>query len=145
MDLELALVLSCDETGCLVQYLEGGEPLQTIYSAAVKDRIRIRRRQLVAVDRSSDPPQSVWRWQQAKVLEVRAAHVVVGARSICVEARVRRPDLTLPVGERVWVAGTADGPHIFDRVVNGRPEHPDRFRQEAFPLVEAEYATMNGS
>lgn len=144
MDLELALVLSCDEAGCLVQYLDGGESVQTHYSPAVKDRVRIRRRQLVAVDRGSDPPQLVWRWHRAEVLETRPESVVVGHRGVCVEASLRRADLALAIGDEAWVAGTTDAYYVFDCVVADRPEHPDWLRREAFPMIEAQYAEMGG-
>lgn len=142
MDLELALVLSCEGTGCLVQYLEGGEPVQTRFSAAVKDRVRIRRKQLVAVDRSSDPPQLVWRWHRAEVLELRASSAVVGAHGVCVEVPSPGADLALAVGDEVWVAGTAEGDCMLDRVVADAPQHADRLRREAFPMIEAKYARM---
>lgn len=144
MDLELALVLSCDGTGCLVQYLEGGEPVQTRYSSAVKDRVRIRRKQLVAVDRSSAPPQLVWRWHRAEVLEVRPESVVVGAFGMCVEATPRHADLAPAIGDEVWVAGTSETYYVFDRVVAEQPEHADRLRREAFPMIEGQYAEMSG-
>lgn len=144
MDLELALVLSCDGTGCLVQYVDGGEPVQTHYSPAVIDRIRIRRRQLVAVDRSSDPPQLVWRWHRTEVLEVRANSVVIGAHGECVEVPLLGADQALTVGDEVWVTGTAEGDYMLDRVVADAPQHADRLRQEAFPMIKAKYAEMGG-
>lgn len=141
MNLELAIVLSCDETGCLVQPLNADQPLQTEFSAAVKDRIRIRRRQLVVVDQADQPPQLVWRWRQAEVLEVRQGRAVIGACGVAAEATIP-PGLTLNVGDAVWTTHSETGKEILDRAVEGLPEHPEWFQAQLFPTIEEAYRSL---
>ena len=41
---------------------ETGQVIKAAYSPLVRDRVRIRQRQLVAIDTAAAPPQISWRW-----------------------------------------------------------------------------------
>ncbi len=70
MKLELGISLSCTETGCQVRLVKSGTVISAQYSALVRDRIRIRAEELVAVDLGPPVPEIVWRWVLGRVLEV---------------------------------------------------------------------------
>ena len=150
MQLELAIVQSCNETGCRVRPLGQDETLEVRYSAAVQDRIHIRRGELVAIDHATDIPLLVWRWRRGRVLKALGAqpapgYVLIGAGPTAAEARVARPDLQLEPGDHVWVLHSARGVEVFDRSVNGEPEHAEWIRREYFPFIEAQYAAHDAA
>ena len=152
MNLELAVVQSCDEHGCLVRVVGEEAPLQTRYSAAVKDRVRVRRADLVAVDLApqAQTPELVWRWRQGEVLqplsqEPAPGHVLVGAHGCAMTAKVARPDLQPEVGEVVWLMGHEESAEVADRAVGGEPERPAWIRHRYFATIEATYAAMGGA
>lgn len=62
MHLQLARVRSGSPTGCDVAYLDTDVTEHVGFGAAVVDRIRVRRDDLVAVDVDARPPEIVWRW-----------------------------------------------------------------------------------
>lgn len=122
--------------------------MRVAYGPAVRDRIRIRRGQLVAVDLAASLPELVWRWWRVEVLRPLGApppagHVLVGAGGIAAEARIGRPDLELAPGDEAWLAKTERGAEVVDRVAGGEPEQPDWLRSRWFPLIEAAYAPGN--
>lgn len=61
MKLEPAIVRSCTPAGCIVQ-LRDGRLVEAVYSPAVRDRVRIRQRQLVALAEQDGAPVIAWRW-----------------------------------------------------------------------------------
>lgn len=141
MDLAFAVIVSCEETGCFVHYVDAPrEHVWVRYSNAVQDQIRLRRRQLVVVDRAVDPPQVVWRWIRAEVLEVRAGRAVVGAFGICDELGQRDPTLKLEKGDAVWVGSDGKEKLIQDTVQGDGPAHPAELAAATFPAIEAWYA-----
>lgn len=148
MKLELGIVESCDNTGCRVRLLDQTAPCKTRYAAAVQDRIRIRRGDLVAVDLAPELPELVWRWLQVEVLQplqeapAAAGQVIVGARGVAAKARIVRPGLELAPGDHAWLAKSERGPEVVDRADDGRPADPEWIRRTWFPLIEAEYAAM---
>ena len=70
MELELALAESCDAGGCRVRVSGTGQLLDAAYGEKVRDRIRIRSGDLVAVDLAASPPAIVGRWWHGTVREV---------------------------------------------------------------------------
>lgn len=143
MDVIFATVLSCDGTGCNISYVDGPKtPEWADYSAPVRDRIRIRRRQLVAVDRAVQPPQIVWRWYRGEVLELRPTGALVGSHGICAELPLRDPSLILQQGDEVWFGGYGGEMAIHDIVHEDRPADPEALAAEAFPRIEAWYAEL---
>jgi hypothetical protein len=149
MQLELATVLSCDREGCVVLPV-GQTPLRVSYGVAVKDRIRIRRGDVVVVDLVAAGVDLVWRWRVGEVLRSleqapAPGHVLVGATGHIVEARVVQDGLKVAPGDHVCVEHTENGFDILDRVNEGVPEHPAWIRRARFPAIEAAYAAMTGS
>lgn len=148
MNLELAIVQSCHGAGCLVRLVGQETVLETHYSDAVRDRIRIRRGDLVAVDLAADIPQLVWRWRRGEVLrplgaEPAPGRVLVGAKGCAFEVQVAHAGLHLEPGDVVWFGGNAQGKEIVDRAANDEPQHADRIRRTTFPLIEDAYAAMD--
>jgi hypothetical protein len=124
--------------------------VETRYSQAVRNRIRIRCGDLVAVDLAMDVLQLVWRWRCGEVVQTLNAepapgHALVGAQGCAFESQVAHPDLHLEPGDVVWFAGSAQGKEIADRAQNGEPQHPDWIRRMYFPLIEDEYAAMDAN
>ncbi|HUW01271.1 MAG TPA: sigma-70 family RNA polymerase sigma factor [Acidimicrobiales bacterium] len=70
MDLQLARVRAGHPDGCEVVYLDGDVVERVSYGSAVRDTIRIRRDDLVAVDVAASPPAIVWRWWHGTVEEI---------------------------------------------------------------------------
>jgi protein-L-isoaspartate O-methyltransferase len=63
MELQLAVVLSCTEAGCQVQFLDCDARVDAGYSAPMVDnQITVKPGHLVAVDRGADPLQVIFRW-----------------------------------------------------------------------------------
>jgi hypothetical protein len=144
MDLVIATVLPCDATGCTVFYCgEPNTPQFVCYSAEVKDRLRIRRGQLVAVDRATAPPEIKWRWFRGEVLELRPAGAVIGARGIAAELRLLEPSLQLAKGDEVWYGRVGGEKEIHDLVRHDQPAHPEELAAATFPLIRAWYAGLD--
>ena len=140
MELALGVVRSCGPDGCDVDPLGGGTSWSAGYSDAVRDRIRVRPGDLVAIDLAG--PTVVWRWWSGTV---EARHDDRG--TITVSRPVSRPgpdgghrasfevdlpaDLTngVDVGETVWfgteeerkVVVAVAGPEAADRVAARLP------------------------
>jgi hypothetical protein len=150
MQLELATVLSCHPEGCLVLPVGQATPLTARYAAAVKDRIRIRRSEVVVIDQEGIDVELVWRWRVGEVLRpVERApapdHVLVGTTCHIIEARIAQGGLDVVPGDHVCVEHVDDAYYVLDRVNAGGPEHPAWIKRERFPSIEAAYAAMNRS
>ena len=140
--LALGIVGSCGPDGCDVEPLDGGVPRLAGYSDAVRDRIRVRRGDLVAVDVSG--PLIVWRWWSGTV-------EALGAEdgTVVVSRPVTRPmpdgatrasfavdlpeDLAggVDVGETVWF-GTEEGRKVVVAVAGPEAERRAAAR---FPAI----------
>jgi hypothetical protein len=157
MNLELAIVISGSPNGCLVQYLDQSEPSEAAFSAPVRDRIRIRRQQLVAVDRSVTPSQIVWRLFHGKVHAVDGAQVTVsrldgevehvGENGLWLGQVTPAPDFDSPVavGDVVFYEhGKTPGEvgELHDVAVDGRPAHPERVLARLYPKIVETYAAL---
>lgn len=144
MKLQLGIALTCTSDGCEVRLLDTEAPIDTGYSTRVKDRVKIRPRQLVAVDTARGGAEIVWRWYRTRVTEVAEQNLVVddrGVRSLRAR-RVGGLGVAAQVDEEVWVCGV-DQPgnwEVHDRVVDGVPERADRLAAFMFPKIEAVYA-----
>lgn len=141
MKLELAIVLACSDAGCHVKLLEDDAPIKVRFSSLVQNRIRIQPAQLVAVDTSANPPEIVWRWLRAAVIELDTEVVIVDDMQGH-PARVSRvPDLplTLALDDEVWVCGTGRAFEAHDVIVDGKPAHPDRVLDYIVPIIDEIY------
>jgi len=126
MNLMLALATACDDGGCDIERLDGGPPSRATWSDAVRNTIKVRPGDLVAVD--TDATQVVWRWWGGTVVDVRGETATV-ERNVTQRApgdpRTARVDVLAPddlevgVGDRVWYGTDADRKVI---VAAGSPE-----------------------
>ncbi len=138
MQLSLALAISCDADGAEVESLDDGTRRRTRWSDAVRDTIRVRPGDLVAVDAD----EVVWRWWGATVTEVGDAGVVI-ERNVAQrkegDPRTARFDLDVPddlevgVGDRVWFSRDGDRAEV---VAAGAPEAVIDRMAPRLPLVE---------
>ena len=136
--------MSCTSDGCEVLLLDTDARVDTQYSARVRDRIKIRPKQLVAVDTAEGVSEIVWRWYRTRVMEVAEQNLLVddrGVRSLRAE-RVGELSVIAQVDEEVWVCGVGQPGNweVHDRVVDGIPERADRLGAFMFPKIEAVYA-----
>jgi hypothetical protein len=133
------MVVECDDQGCCVQLIESGKVITAAFSQKVKDSIRIRRQQLVAVNTATNPAEISWRWFIGQVESAEGE-----------TASIRRLDL--PPGSCEVVSNTdgvkvAPGDVVFyghgeswgivSRVVNGQPADPRGLAKRYLPEVAA--------
>jgi len=141
MKLELAIALSCSSTGCRVAPLESSGSIEVPYSSLVQDRIKIQPEQMVAINTDTNPPEIVWRWLRAFVIEINKSIIVVddmqghpGKVSLVPEL-----PLTLRIDEEVWVCGTGQDFEIHDLIIEGKPAHPQRVLTYIKPIIDGIY------
>ena len=141
MKLELALILSCTNTGCLVSMVDMDEQVETRYSVLVQDRIMIEPNQLVTVDMSVDPPEIVWRWVRAKVDKFEDERVLVsGAKRILIShAYIQELNLDIAPDDEVWVCKVGHDCEVHDKIVEGKPEHPEQLLAYIEPIILSIY------
>lgn len=146
MNLQIATVLSCTDTGCIVQPLEENESIETRYSKpVVKYNIPIRPNQFVIVDRETTPPETIFRWTRAKVTKVNGDRFELdddGRQLLAKRGFMLEGDLQ--VGDDVLVKGYNDENRaVLDRVVDGKPSNAEKLASDWFPTMKnaAERAT----
>jgi hypothetical protein len=141
MKLILATVLTCGDTGCHVIPLEGDAIIEARYSSLVQNRIMIQPDHLVAIDMNVKPPEIVWRWLRAAVIEFNADIVAVDDMQGHPAEVSRVPDLplTLAIDDEVWVCGTGSAYEAHDIIVDGIPAHPNRLLGYIVPIIEEIY------
>lgn len=138
MELTWGIALSCMTAGCRVQLLDGDQVFETRYAQPVQDRIKIRPGQLVVVDQSVTPPETVWRLFAMQVTALNPESVTLldlargGTQIAPLPALIDQP---LTVGDTVW-AGVNQ---VYDRAVDGKPAHPDQLLTALKPTVVATY------
>lgn len=139
MQLELAIVQSCTDTGCNVQLLDSREIIETIFSPTVIDyQIRIIPHQLVIVNRSANPPQLIWRWTRATITNLSGSEIELRHDDGRHLRASRAPDMdtALTIGDVIFLTGFKDENWtIVDVAVDGRPAHPDRLSAALFPTI----------
>jgi hypothetical protein len=141
MKLELAIVLSCTDIGCLVRVLRDDKRIETRYSELVKDRIKISPGQLVAIDKGVDPSETVWRWVHAKVKKFEGDRAIVSddkKESVSV-AFVQELNLDIQPGDDVWVCGVGYDYEVHDKIVEGKPAHPEKLLAYIEPTITSIY------
>ena len=143
MDLTLARALTCSAEDCQVQLLADDSVTDAPLAALMRQHgIRIRPGQLVAVDRSTAPPEIRWRFG------VNPVEALAGDRATLLGRQFRlvdaRPDderaTPIRVGDTVVVRSGRDGDEleVYDMVAGGRPLHPERLEAD-FPRIQAIY------
>jgi hypothetical protein len=151
MNLTRAIVAEATPDGCHIETLDG-RALFARYSHLVLNRIKIRPRQLVAVDQASDGPQIVWRWFRGPVAMLADGYAVVDHRPH--QARYRLPLGIVLVPEHLSDAVTV-GAEVFYTTHehgaiaavarDGRPADPGRIAADLFPAIEQVYAEEGGA
>lgn len=142
MNLELALNVSCNDTGCHVLLVRNDEVIDTKYSHLVQDRIRIKPQQLVAIDTSQQIPELVWRWVRAIVIEVNETSLGIkgGSGRVDFASRVSQLALNLSIGDEVWFCKTDQDLEVHDQIMDGKPAHPDQLLEYITPIIERVYS-----
>ena len=140
MKLELAIVLACTKTGCRVITLKDVN-IEARYSSLVQDRVMIQPKQLVVVDTNTNPPEIVWRWLRAAVIEINSDIVVIddmqghpGKVSLVLDL-----PLPLTLDDEVWVCSTGRAYEVQDIIVDGKPTHPKRLLEYIVPIIDEVY------
>ena len=142
MNLKLALVRSCGESGCSVAPLDSDSTLEITFSRLVRDRIRIQPGHLVAFNTDKNPPEIVWRWIRTVVIELKSDSVMVDDM-MGHPAQVSTVDelpLDLAEGDQVWACGTGSGFEIHDIILDGKPNEPNRLLTYITPIIEETYS-----
>ena len=141
MKLELAIVLACHKTGCRVASLKDNLPIEALYSSLVRDRIKIQPEQMVAINTDANPPEIVWRWLRAAVIEQTSDTIVVDDMKGHPAKVSFVPDLplTLTLDDEVWTCSTGRAYEIHDIILDGRPTHPNRLLKYITPIIEEIY------
>ncbi|NIM94643.1 MAG: hypothetical protein GTO18_13160 [Anaerolineales bacterium] len=143
MELELGIVENCHPHGCNVVHMDD-RIIETRYSHLVQDRIQIRPGQLVALDMSEDPARIMWRWVRVQVFEFRDGRVIVddGKCQLISLSLVEELGLDIAKGDDVWVCNVGHDGEIHDRVIDGRPEHPEQLITYITPFINVEYGLV---
>jgi len=123
-----------------VRFAGTEQVIRASYSSLVRDRVRIRRRQLVAIDTAAEPPQIAWRWFIGEVeavgpegVSVRRLDQPPGSCRV-----VSNPSLCSPVsvGGEIYYGHTDDW-EVVDTVTGDAPANPGRIAQRYFGYIEA--------
>ena len=123
MHLELATVVDCDDTGCRVQLIETSEEVTAAYSEKVKGVIRIRQKQLVAINTEVQPPEISWRWNIGEVESIEGTTIQVRRLDLPAgqtEEVSNGDGMPVRLGDLVFYAHGEEGT-IVSHVANGRP------------------------
>jgi hypothetical protein len=109
-------VQQCTSFGCVVRSLTSNDPVTAAFHPAVKDSIRIRRGQLVAVDTVEDPPQIAWRWFRGTVHRMdnglATVRITVGPPGLVAEHVPTTGVPDLAPGRDVFVSRHGEGWHL---------------------------------
>ena len=141
MELTWGIALACATAGCRVQLLDGDTMIETRYAQPVQDTIKIRPGQLVIVDQSTTPPETVWRLFAMQVTAIKEGEVTLldlargGTQVAPLPALV---DQSFAIGD----AALAGVNVVYDRVVDGKPAHPDQLLAALKPTIVATYENV---
>jgi hypothetical protein len=150
MRLALAVVVAVMPHTCDIRWLDSDEITTAQIAPAMHEhRIKLRPRQLVAVDMAAAPAQIVWRWFRGRVDYQMDGYVVVnnhvyqaGFRVPISVARVPAElGLALAIGDEVFYSLDTDGV-VVDIAVDGSPLHAQRLGADLFPAIEEIYADL---
>lgn len=118
---------------------ETGQVIKAAYSSLVRDRIRIRQRQLVAVDTAAAPPQISWRWFIGEVealgpegVSVRRLDQPPGS---CRVVSNPLPGIPVSVGSEVYYGHARDW-EIVDAVSGDTTVNADRIAERYFGYIQ---------
>lgn len=155
MKLELAIAKSCSPSSCKVELLHDSSVIEARYSAPVQDTIKIRPRELVAVDVSEEHPEVVYRVARLGAVErmegdrVGVLRLNGAGEAMADQHGVRVHyvpptgglEATFAPGDEVFFTAGAEG-ELLDVAVDGRPAQPERLRAKFFPRIIQLYAKL---
>jgi len=121
--------------------VKGNATIEAVYSTLVQDRIKIQPQQMVAIDMTTNPPEIVWRWLRAAVIEISTGITVVDdMQGHPAEVKIT-PDLPLmlELDDEVWACSTGSDYEIHDIILDGKPTHPNRMLDYILPIIEGIY------
>ena len=117
-----------------------GQVIRAGYSPLVRDRVRIRQRQLVAIDTAAAPPQIAWRWFIGEVEAVGAEGVSVRrldqSPETCRMVSNPLPGSPVSVGGEIYYGHTDDW-EVVDTVSGDAPANAGRIAERYFGYIEA--------
>ena len=126
-----------------MQLIESNETITAAFSSKVKGNIRIRRRQLVAIDTSAIPPEIAWRWFIGEVESVDESGVAVRRLDQppgnCKVVSNPVPGLRVQPGSEVYY-GHPEEWEVADLVEANRPAHPAAIAERYFSQIRAQLA-----
>ena len=127
-----------------MQLIATNQNIQAAFSEKVRDRIRVRQQQLVAVDTAANPPEIAWRWfigevesAEGPTASVRRLDQPAGSCEVILNTdgiRVAKGDIVFYGHGEDW--------GLVSRAVNGRPENMTGLRERYLPEVEATLAGL---
>ena len=139
LNLELGTVVECDDEGCRVQLVESRNVITAAFSQKVKDAIRIRQQQLVAVNTATEPAEIRWRWfigevesTDGETASVRRLDLPAGS---C-EVVLNRDGVKVAPGDLVYY-GHGESWGIVSRVLDGVPADRSGMAKRYLPEVAA--------
>lgn len=139
MNLMIATVLTCTDSGCCVQPIDKQEVVETRYSKPiVKYRIPIRPHQFVIVDNDITPPETIFRWHRATVTKVDGDRIELDGAGQCLLAAPSSSlmDELKPGNEVIFKGFQDENRKVIDLVINGKPVHVERLTAEWFPEMK---------
>jgi hypothetical protein len=128
-----------------VQPINGASPYHAVFSAKVKDNIRIRQQQLVAVDTSVSPPEISWRWFIGQVVAIDGPTVSIRRLDqppAEVKSISNADQVAVSPGDLVYY-GHGEDYGLVSRVVDGRPENLAGLTGKYLPEAEATLQGLN--
>ena len=148
MELKLAIVQTCDNTGCRVHLLDGKQQVDTVYAQPILTyNLVIRPTDLVAVDVANRPYRTVARWQRVTVSQVEDDTIWVDDGSTALRA-INCPSeryMSIAIGDELLLWGD----EIADRIEEDFPANltvpfPD-FIAATLVQIELMYEQLNAT
>ncbi|MEX0783026.1 MAG: hypothetical protein WD557_10275 [Dehalococcoidia bacterium] len=122
-----------------MQLIESDKVVAAAFSQKVKDTIRVRQQQLVAVNTETEPAEISWRWfigevesTEGETASIRRLDLPAGSCEVVSNA----DGVKVAPGDLVYY-GHGDSWGIVSRVVNGLPADPAALANRHFPEVTA--------
>ncbi|MEO8538363.1 MAG: hypothetical protein ABI577_01390 [bacterium] len=120
-----------------MQLIGSGTTITAAFSQKVKDTIRIRQQQLVAIDTTAKPAEISWRWFIGEVIAIDGEDVTVRRLDLpdgSTELVSNRDHVSVNTGDFVYY-NHGDGWGIVSQVTGGRPSDPAGLATKYLPGV----------
>jgi hypothetical protein len=121
-----------------VRLIESGDTVTAAFSEKVKNTIRIRQRQLVAIDTSKAPPEIAWRWFIGEVesldggnASIRRLDMPPGSCALIANA----DGVAVSPGDIVYYVH-GDGSYVAAKVVGDGPAEPRALADRYLPRIK---------